>query len=164
MEDFLKKIDSYNLFNYLLPGALYVAFFSAFADLSFLTQNVLISFFAMYFIGLTVSRIGSLLIEPLMMRFNLGEKGEYLDYIKASEEDATLTRLSEVSNVYRTLIALFICILLTAACAWLFQAIGLPITAVTVILGTALFALFVAAYRKQSSYVAKRVNDKRSDD
>ena len=66
MSEILDKLSSYNIFNYLLPGTLFAVAGDAFTSYSFVQKDVLVAVFAYYFMGLVISRIGSLMIEPFL--------------------------------------------------------------------------------------------------
>ena len=68
MSDFLNKLSSYNLFNNLLPGILFVVLLNHFTQYRILQDNLLLSVFYYYFIGLTISRISSITIEPFLKK------------------------------------------------------------------------------------------------
>ena len=68
MEAFLSKVSEYNLFNYLLPGAVFVYLMDMFGDAHLLHENVLINIFMLYFVGMVMSRVGSLVIEPILLK------------------------------------------------------------------------------------------------
>lgn len=51
MKELLDKISSYNLFNYLLPGILFVCIAKHFTDYNFIQDNDFIGAFLYYFIG-----------------------------------------------------------------------------------------------------------------
>jgi hypothetical protein len=63
MSEILDKPSSYNIFNYLLPGALFAAAGDAFISYSFAQKDVLLAVFTYYLMGSLISRIGSLIIE-----------------------------------------------------------------------------------------------------
>ena len=63
MKDLLDKLSSYNLFNYLLPGAIFVAASQRISSHAFRDENIVIELFLVYFIGMVISRVGSLTIE-----------------------------------------------------------------------------------------------------
>jgi hypothetical protein len=65
MKEILDKLSSYNLFNYLLPGIIFVVLASEITRYSFIHDDIVIGAFLYYFIGLVISRFGSLAIEPL---------------------------------------------------------------------------------------------------
>jgi hypothetical protein len=154
MRDLLDKLSSYNLFNYLLPGTIFVAAAQRISTHTFKDENIVVQLFLYYFIGMVISRIGSLTIEPTLKKLKVVEFAEYKDFIKACKTDAKIDVLSEQNNTYRTLCAVFISLgILKAydlAVAW-----QPPTTNAAVLVG--LFLLFVFAYRKQTRYIRDRV-------
>ena len=66
MKEILDKLSSYNLFNYLLPGVLFVVIASKVTRYGFIQDDIVIGVFLYYFIGMVISRFGSLVIEPLL--------------------------------------------------------------------------------------------------
>ena len=157
MSDILDKISSYNIFNYLLPGTMFAVIGDTYTSYSFIQEDVFVAVFAYYFIGLVISRIGSLLIEPLLNKVGFLKFVEYSKFVEASKVDKKLDDLSEINNVYRTLCSLFVFLLiliafdaLAAIYPWL--RLGAPYAA-----AVGLLLLFVFSYRKQTDYVVKRV-------
>ena len=69
MKDLLEKISSYHFFNYLLPGILFAVVAQYTTVYDFLQKDIIIGAFVYYFIGLVISRVGSLLLEPILKRF-----------------------------------------------------------------------------------------------
>jgi len=157
MKELLDKLSSYNLFNYLLPGTLFVATAQRISDHNFNQDNIVVTLFVYYFIGLVISRLGSLVVEPLLTSTKFVKFAPYQKFIGACDADPKIELLSEQNNLYRTLCALFIALpafkgvdVLAGHFAWPDETIG------TVGLFT-LFVLFAFAYRKQTAYVRKRV-------
>src|SRR5215471_3847551 len=111
------KLSSYNLFNYLFPGVLFVVLAAAFTKYDFVQSNILLGLFLYYFIGLIISRFGSLVLEPLLKRTGFVRFADYADLVTASKKDEQITLLSEVNNTYRTLGSLVICL----GMPWLYQ-------------------------------------------
>jgi hypothetical protein len=108
-------------------------------------------------LGSIISRIGSLLVEPILKRIKFLKFAPYEDFVKASKVDAKLEILSEANNMYRTVCALFISISVVigynfAACylPWL-NNVGLPLSICS------LTVLYLFSYRKQTEYITKRV-------
>ena len=66
MKDLLDKLSSYNIFNYLLPGVVFVAISKSLTIYNFVQQDIVVGVFLYYFIGLVISRIGSIVIEPML--------------------------------------------------------------------------------------------------
>jgi hypothetical protein len=158
MKELLDKISSYNIFNYLLPGIIFVVLADEITHYSFMQQDIVIGAFLYYFIGLVISRFGSLVIEPLLKRLSFLKFADYKDFIAASKKDEKLDVLSEVNNMYRTLISLFILLLLLK----LYENIEIRSYFLkewgVLILIVILLITFLFSYRKQTSYITKRVN------
>jgi hypothetical protein len=151
------KLSSYNFFNYLLPGILFVVISTAFTKYNFIQSNIVLGAFLYYFIGLVISRFGSLVLEPILKRIGFVKFADYNDFVSASKKDEQIALLSEANNMYRTLASLVSCLGLL----WLYQILDSefkfnPVWS-TVVVGAALLALFLFSYRKQTSYITKRV-------
>lgn len=120
-------------------------------------ENILIGAFLYYFIGLVISRIGSLLIEPLLKK--MAVFADYSDFISASKEDYKIELFSEVNNMYRTLISLFAVILVSKLYDILSDNFNFLELVLPYLLVSALIILFVFSFKKQTSYIVKRVNN-----
>ncbi|MBA7677995.1 hypothetical protein ES703_86262 [subsurface metagenome] len=157
MKELLSKLSSYNLFNYLLPGIIFALLESEVTRYSFIQQDIIIGAFLYYFIGLVISRFGSLAIEPLLKRLSFLQFADYKDFIVASKKDEKIELLSEVNNTYRTLSSLFILLLLLK----LYEKVEgrFPILKEweAVILMVLLLIVFLLSYRKQTGYITKRI-------
>lgn len=158
MKDLLDRLSSYNFFNYLLPGALFSIVASKYTSADLLTNNLVVAFFVFYFIGMIVSRIGSLFIEPLLLRVNFITYSEYSKYVTASAKDSKIDVLLEVNNTYRTLISLFV----TLGFFKLYDLAATKIKWVDLLgpylLGFFLLFLFVWSFKKQTKFINSRVD------
>lgn len=157
MKDLLDKLGSYNIFNYLLPGVLFAAFTDAITSLAVLQKDIVVGVFVYYFLGSVVSRVGSLLVEPVLKRIGFVKFAPYEEFVRASKADPKLEVLSEANNMYRTLVA----VMLLVGTVWLYDvaAASAPIlrTLAPLVCILAIACLYLASYRKQTSYIAKRV-------
>ena len=157
MKDLLDKITSYNLFNYLLPGIIFVCLAKEFTDYNLVQDKELIGAFLYYFIGMVISRFGSLFIEPFLKKVNFIKMADYNQFIDASKVDAKIELFSEINNTYRTLSSMVI-LLGFAKCYNLLQvAFSVPQWLGFVVLVFLLSGLFLFSYKKQTSYITKRV-------
>lgn len=161
MKDFMDKISSYDLFNNLLPGILFVIIINKVTTYTLIQENIVLGVFFYYFIGSVISRLGSIIIEPIFRRCITF--APYPDYISAAKKDPDIPMLSEKNNMFRTLIALFALLIVAklynlAAIKWTFLATILPW-----VLIINLVVIFGAAYVKQTAYVVKRVNKQKKD-
>lgn len=158
MENIIEKLSSYNIFNYLLPGVIFVVFCKQYADIDIVQDDILVGFFLYYFIGLIISRVGSLVIEPLFKQVGFIKLASYENYLKASKDDPKIDVLNEMNNVYRTLIALFIISLATLGYKYAASAFPPLERYAGYIWSIFLLVLFLCSYSKQSRYITKRVN------
>ena len=82
----------------------------------------------------------------------------YSEFIAACENDKKIEVLLEIANMYRTLLALFVMLLLCALIAYIDrifpEASGYWLSASSV----ALFLLFLLSYRKQVKYLVERTD------
>lgn len=157
MSEFLGKLSTYNLFNYLFTGVLFVAIASYFTPFSFVQENLVLAPFVYYFIGLVLSRIGSLVIEPILKWVKFVRFADYSHYITASKNDPQIEILSEANNVYRTLCALFFAVIFLKIYAVAEQTYPILHNFTTPALIAVLFLMFLLAYRKQTNYITKRI-------
>lgn len=158
MKDLLDKIGSYNIFNYLFPGVLFAVLVSKFTGFRVLQDNILTGGFLYYFIGSSISRVGSLAIEPLLKKLNLIVFTPYEKYVEASRKDQKLEVLSEANNTYRTICATLLCVLAAVACEWAIKQFNVPDAWVGFALIASLIALYLLSYRKQTMYIVNRVS------
>jgi hypothetical protein len=157
MTEIISKISSYNLFNYLLPGVLYSIIATKWTIYDFTIENVILGAFLYYFIGMVISRIGSLWIEKLLTKGKIVKFAEYGDFVKASKKDEKLNLLSETNNSYRTIISLGICLLITKAYSELDLKIGIPEIFTSILMLAFITFIFILSYKKQTEYITKRI-------
>ena len=153
------KISSYNLLNYFLPGALLCIILKYIVGYNLLVGNDFENILIFYFVGMIISRVGSLIVEEILRQIKFLHFATYTDFVKAEQADLSkkLTTLSDVNNSFRSYTAVFlisivakICRILSYSrciCSDIFSLLGL----------FSLFILFLFAYRKQTSLVCKRV-------
>jgi hypothetical protein len=157
MKELLDKLSSYNVFNYLLPGVLFAVLLQKVTIYSLVQDSVISNAFVYYFIGLVVSRFGSLVLEPILRKASFVKFAPYAHFVTASKTDPTLVTLSEVNNMYRTLCSMFILLLVCTGYQSVQRAyppLGAWNEYIVVIV---LLVVFLYSYRKQTGYVRKRI-------
>lgn len=157
MSDFLNKLSSYNFFNYLLPGILFVVIANEFTSYSFLQSDIVIGVFVYYFIGLVISRFGSLLIEPTLKKIEFLKFSDYKDFVSASKQDPKIEMFSEVNNMYRTISAMLVLLLVLKFYQWATAKLVWLAHWNLYVLLILLLILFLYSYRKQTQYIVKRI-------
>ena len=114
----VEKISSYNIVNNLYPGILFVYVLKIMFGTDLLLNNWFENLIVFYFVGMVLSRIGSIIIEPVMKKIKIIKYAPYQDYVKASSIDPLVATLSETNNTYRTLLSTFICVFMYASEAY----------------------------------------------
>ena len=171
-KNIFEKISSYNILNNLFPGIIFCYMIKSFTSYDLITQNNWENIFVYYFFGVVISRVGSVLIEEILLRIKIRNKQtklkekyinrvRYEDYISVSEKQPFVQILNETNNVYRTMISLFTCVLMAKLC----EVLSTYISAYTgkienvqdMLLLMAGLVLFVVSYKKQTDYIRNRV-------
>ena len=158
MKELLEKITSYNLFNYLLPGVLFVVIIDQVTAYNLITDNIVLTVFICYFVGMVISRIGSLLVEGSLKKIGFLKFKDYKDFIAAAKKDPKLDILSEQNNTYRTLIAMLIMVTVAKGYEWLGTKVAFFEEWKPWIVILLLLILFLAAYWKQTKYITERID------
>lgn len=157
MKDLFDKITSYNLFNYLLPGIVFVCLAKWFLNIDLVQEKDLIGAFLYYFIGMIVSRVGSIFIEPFLKYFKFIKMADYSEFITASKIDTKIEILSEANNMYRTIASMFFILLFLKLYFFIQSYFFVQDWMNLVLLAILLLAIFLYSYKKQTSYITKRV-------
>lgn len=157
MNEILRKLSSYNLFNYLLPGVVFVVISSKVTHYYFIQQDIVIGGFLYYFVGLVISRFGSLVIEPLLKQISFLQFADYKEFVAAEKKDEKIELFSEVNNTYRTLCSLFTLLLFLKMYEKVEYNIPVLREWTPIVLLVLLLAMFLLSYRKQTNYITKRV-------
>lgn len=157
MKEIIEKISHYNLFNYLLPGVLFAVSIEHLTNYVLIQDDIIIGLFVCYFIGLVISRVGSLVVEKVLKNARFIEFKDHKEYVEASQKDSKLDDLSEQNNVYRTIIAMLLLVALTVGYEELANQFQLFNEWKTWIVLIMLFVMFLGAYRKQTKYITVRI-------
>ncbi len=159
MEKVIDKISTYNLLNYLLPGVLFVVLAKSFLFIDLTQGDIVLDVFVYYFVGLVVSRFGSLLIETLLKKIKFLKFAKHEDFIAVSKNDPKLEVLSQENNVYRTFISMFVLLLLSK----LYFHIRIIYPHLQnwdfYVLISLLLIMFLYSYRKQTMYIFNRIKN-----
>lgn len=156
MENFFEEISSYNLLNNILPGSVFGFCFSYFFNMTIGPENIFERLFFYYFIGMIISRIGSLVIEPILEKIKLVEEIDYYLFIEGSKKDKKVEVLQESKNLYRSVVSL--CFILLVIGLFLLRNNTDLLFCYKYCAIFALMILFILAYRKQMHSIIERCN------
>lgn len=157
MKEAFDKLTSYNIFNYLFPGIIFILFTKYLIGYNFIQENNLLGAILYYFIGMVISRIGSVIIEPILKKINLVKFENYKDFVLASRKDIKIELLSEVNNTYRTLLSTFTTLIFVKVYSLIEVRFKISIETTYFLLTILLFIMFLFSYRKQTNYISKRI-------
>ena len=159
MDKILDKISAYNIFTNLFPGVIYCFLTEKIFEIKLIQEDLVVSLFVYYFAGMVISRVSSVVIEPLLELTRFITFADYKHYIAASKEDQKIGELLETSNSYRSVVSLLLCLLATGG--WNEVVTSFPCISnySGYLLITSLSVLFLFAYRKQTQYIVVRVDN-----
>lgn len=154
----LGRISNYNLLNNLIPGAILCVVFKYLVGYDFLSVGTLELIVIFYFAGMINSRIGSLVLEPLLKKVKWVTFRDHHNFVEAEQKDKKIDSLVEVNNMYRSMISVA------------FTALWVKLYYVGVeqhwefgnvsewVLITSMLVLFACAYKKQTKYIVSRID------
>lgn len=160
MNELLKVIEEYKIFNYLVPGVITTYLLG---DGSFFEKiqniNLFAAFFIYYFVGFTISRLGSLIIGPVLKRSGVVKFEDYTKFLVAARRDNKIELLSQENNSYRTYIAVFAVVLIVNTIVRIFDNDVLRTRESLLFLSAmgSLLMLMIFSYRKQTTFITKRI-------
>lgn len=158
MEKILEKLSSYNIFNYLFPGVVFCVIADRYLAIPLLQTSIVNGLFLYYFIGLVISRFGSVAIEPILKITGFVKFTEYRDFVRATKGDPKIELLSESNNTYRTLLSAVLILCIIAIGAQFAKSNPRFLEFVKYLILPGLVLLFGLSYKKQTGYITKRVS------
>ena len=159
VEDLLKNISQYQLFNFLLTGTFLALAISSTTSIDLLSDNLLFSLVGYYFLGLVVSRFGSLIIGNIYKKLKIVKYRTYDRYLAAAMHDPKIEILVQDSNLYRTFIAAsFLYLIVLIVDKFYIQYIRIYTFETYAIFALIGILIFSFAYRRQVSFITKRID------
>ena len=159
MENLLKAISKYEILNNLIPGVVFCVLARSLTSFDWIQAELLVGLIFYYFVGMVISRFGSIVIEPMLKWLKVIEFVPYQQFVTAAKVDDKIDVLSEQNNVYRTLVSMLLLLGLLAVLDWSSIANSIPTYVASAALLVCLLLLFVIAYSKQTKYVTARVKN-----
>ncbi|EMN9739235.1 phosphohistidine phosphatase [Klebsiella quasipneumoniae] len=154
MDGLWEKISSYNLFNNLFPGALFIYLLERSTSVVLSTEDIVKNIVLYYFVGLVIGRVGSIVVEPILKAVRVIRFTPYSDYISACKKDSKIEMLQEVANMYRTLLTMSILLLAALLCI---EALTNNNYNLSKWVSSFFTVVFIASYIKQINYIVARV-------
>ena len=153
------KLSQYNFLTNILPGTVLCIILKNLVGYDLIPSDYYQAGIVFYFVGMVNSRVGSLIIEPILKKICWIKFAPYPEFFKAEKNDPKLTVLSQENNVYRS----YISVMFIATMAYIYRNISFDWCQIMkdepLVLIVSLLVLFLFAYRKQTSFVRKRVEN-----
>lgn len=160
MEAILSLLSTYELFNNIFPEIIFSDFLGL-QNYNIIPNKIDIyeKLFFYYFIGLIISRVNSLFLEPFFLKLKIIRFSDYSKFLKAEEKDNKISIFVLVNNMYRSFIIVFLfnfiyLLYLILQNNFLFCAFMSKLLYISFF-----FFLFVYSYKKQTEYIRKRVDN-----
>ncbi len=159
MDKFLNKLSEYHFIQSLVPGMIFTYCSKMFYEINFLTDKPVYDFIVILIIGIIISRIGSIIVEPILRKLKILKFCKYTDYVEASQKDSFIKNLSETNNLYRAIIATFLVLPVERLYIFLRERFLWINEWSYLILSVLFIVLFIFSYRKQTKYIKERVDE-----
>lgn len=153
----IDKLSQYNFLTNILPGTVLCIILKYLVGYDLIPDDYYQAGIVFYFVGMVNSRVGSLVIEPILKAISWVKFAPYSEFLRAEKEDAKLTILSQENNVFRSYISLMFISILGYIYKNCSLDLRLSLNNESLVLIVILFVLFLFAYKKQTSFVRKRV-------
>lgn len=155
MSEFLKIISTYDILNSFFPGVAFCIILRRFTHFNLLGKSTFENIFICYLAGMILSRLGSLFLSSILRKTCNKYWVSYKDYIEYSKKDESIKILSDENNLYRTLITMFMALVIAKVIDLFFR--KLTNDYVLIIAFIVLAALFVLSYRKRLRQIYQRI-------
>ena len=158
MKSIINQISRYHIINYLIPGLFVMIASKCMTNIAVCIDKMWVICIIGYVTGMVLNRLGSLVIEGVLMRFKLIKHAPIECYVRAEKKDKKIQELLTDANMYRTMSVASIALVIE--CIYL-SIIGLliPMNATMLIIVLVLMGmLFFASYIKQTRHIVGRVN------
>ena len=165
LKTLFEKASNYDFLNHIIPGSIFCCGYQAMTGHAICGGSWVTSLVSVYFVGILISRVGSLIVEPIC-KFKFWKVGsivkyaQYADFIKAEKEDKKMSLLVARNNMYRTFVAMSGMLLfykLAAVASHSIPCLGWMQRCKAELLLLAIFILFLISFRKQTTYIRQRV-------
>lgn len=155
----IDKLSQYNFLTNILPGTVLCIIMKYLVGYNLIPDDYYQEGIVFYFVGIVNSRVGSLIIEPILKAISWVKFAPYPEFLQAEKEDSKLTILSQENNVFRS----YISVMFISIVGYIYKNYSIDwwhfFSDEPLVLIISLLFLFLFAYKKQTSFVRKRVEN-----
>ena len=163
MEKFIDKLDEYNIFNYLFPGVIFTYLLKYYVGIDIFQENIIEMLFIYYFMGSIISRIGSIIVEPILIKCKFIQYAPYETYNKVCKDDKKISQFLVANNMYRTICSGASLLLFIKLFKEIIVMINISVNLTNTVLIILIMVLYLFAYKKQTKIIFERVNKKQTN-
>ena len=161
MGSFTEKLSPYDFINNLFPGVLVLAFMAWSLNLSFTADGVIsivVYFCIVYFVGIIMSRLGSLVLEPIFRKTRIAKW--HKNYYVGERNDPKIPILLRDLNMYRSLaVSSLFCCLISPVAVFITKTISCCMCLEAMLVLFIVAVIFTCSYGKQSRLIYRRVDE-----
>ena len=157
MEKIVNKMESYHIFTFIIPGTLFLLLCKLVCGINIDENNLIMLLFMSYFVGIIISRIGSLIVGNILNYVFNVKLENYDNYISAEKKDEKIWILMKDGNMFRNLCTMTIIVLIIKIIMMLNLHKLLGNDALFLMAIILLIVLFSLSYVKQEKMIISRV-------
>lgn len=153
----LEKLSSYQILNYLIPGSVFCVLLKHLVGYDVVHFSMVENVIICYFVGMVNSRLGSLILYPILKKTKFINEAEYPDFVTAEKKDSKITVFSDINNVFRSFANVMLLLLCSLGIKNIDCISNFVIGNIDWIAIISLFIIFLFSVRKQTKFVRNRV-------
>lgn len=154
VKSIIDKLSTYQFFNFIYPGAVFLGLLK-FKEVQLpMLENVWWFLLASYFLGMMISRFGSIVIEWISEKAKWITKYDIKAYAKHLKADSFTGVLLELANIYRTLCSMGIILMICTIVGY-----NGADKCCMILLEVVFVALFWMSFIKQYHYLLNKLKD-----
>ena len=153
----IEKLSSYQILNYLIPGSVFCVLLKHLVEYDIIHFSMVENVIICYFVGMVNSRLGSLILYPILKKTKFIKEAEYPDFVAAEKKDSKVTILSDINNVFRSFTNVMLLLLCSLGIKNIDCISNFVIGNIDWIAIISLFIIFLFSVRKQTKFVRNRV-------
>lgn len=153
----IEKLSSYQILNYLIPGSVFCVLLKHLVGYDIIHFSMVENIIICYFVGMVNSRLGSLILYPILKKTKFIKEAEYPDFVAAEKKDSKVTILSDINNVFRSFTNVMLLLLCSLGIKNIDCISNFVIGNIDWIAIISLFIIFLFSVRKQTKFVRNRV-------
>jgi hypothetical protein len=153
----IEKLSSYQFLNYLIPGSIFCVLLKHLVGYDIIHFSMVENVIICYFVGMVNSRLGSLILYPILKKTKFIKEAEYPDFVAAEKKDSKVIILSDINNVFRSFANVMLLLLCSLGIKNIDCISNFVVGNINWIAIISLFILFLFSVRKQTKFVRNRV-------